>query len=54
MASNSDKSKRDEEIDANLKRVFQEQLEEDIPDRFKALLDQLKHQDQGKGSSNEK
>lgn len=54
MASDSDKSKRDEEIDANLKRVFQEQLEEDIPERFKALLDQLKSKDQSQGSSNEK
>ena len=33
------------EIDENLKRVFQEHLEEEIPDRLKKLLDQLRRQD---------
>ncbi|UWR22698.1 NepR family anti-sigma factor [Sulfitobacter sp. S190] len=32
-------------IDENLKRVYNEALDEGIPDRFKDLLDQLKQQD---------
>ncbi|WP_332835695.1 NepR family anti-sigma factor [Pseudooceanicola antarcticus] len=31
-------------VDDNLRRVFQSTLEEDIPDRFKDLLNQLKEQ----------
>ncbi len=34
-----------QQIDENLKRVFQEQVEEQLPDRFKDLLAQLKKQD---------
>ncbi|NIZ07831.1 NepR family anti-sigma factor [Pseudooceanicola sp. HF7] len=33
-------------IDENLRKVFRSTLEEDIPDRFKDLLEQLKTQDQ--------
>ncbi|MBY6164594.1 hypothetical protein SAMN05421762_0566 [Pseudooceanicola nitratireducens] len=36
------------QIDENLKRVYQQNLEEDLPDRFKQLLDQLKKQEPGK------
>ena len=36
---------RNDVIDENLKRVFNETLDEGIPDRFKDLLDQLKKQD---------
>lgn len=32
-------------IDANLKRVYQQTLEQEVPDRFKDLLAQLKAQD---------
>lgn len=45
------KSVRERDIDENLKKVFEETLEEGIPDRFKILLSQLKQQDQGQGSS---
>lgn len=38
-------------IDENLKKVFDETLEEGIPDRFKDLLSQLKQQEQGQGSA---
>ncbi|MBT9382646.1 hypothetical protein KM176_02130 [Pseudooceanicola sp. CBS1P-1] len=38
------------EIDANLKKVFQTTLDEDIPDRFKDLLKQLKDQQVAVGS----
>ena len=35
-------------IDQNLRRVYQRVIEEDVPDRFKDLLSQLKAKD-GKG-----
>lgn len=42
--------KRESVIDENLKRVFEETLDEGVPDRFKDLLDALKQQDQAKGA----
>ncbi|TMM50608.1 NepR family anti-sigma factor [Sulfitobacter sabulilitoris] len=42
--------KRESVIDENLKRVYEEALDEGIPDRFKDLLDQLKQQDAAKES----
>tara|TARA_R110002072_G_scaffold1309_12_gene10715 strand:+ start:789 stop:950 length:162 start_codon:yes stop_codon:yes gene_type:complete len=39
------KDENERVIDENLRRVFDETLEEGIPDRFKALLEQLKQQD---------
>ncbi|AXI40547.1 NepR family anti-sigma factor [Sulfitobacter sp. SK011] len=44
------KDERERVIDENLKRVFDETLDEGIPDRFKLLLDQLKQQDAKQGS----
>lgn len=44
MHSNK-KPDREAVIDENLKRVFNETLDEGIPDRFKDLLSQLKQQD---------
>ena len=44
-----DKMDREALIDENLKRVFNEALEEGVPDRFKDLLDQLKRQDAEQG-----
>lgn len=32
-------------IDQNLRRVYEEAIDEGIPDRFKSLLEQLKQQD---------
>lgn len=32
-------------IDQNLRKVYQDTLDEGIPDRFKDLLDQLKQQE---------
>ena len=32
-------------IDNNLKRVFQETVEAEVPDRFRTLLDQLRAQE---------
>lgn len=34
-------------IDDNLKRVYEATLAEDMPDRFKLLLDQLRQKEQG-------
>lgn len=39
------KDDRERAIDENLKKVFEETLDEGIPDRFKDLLSQLKAQD---------
>ncbi len=41
--SNTEPSKKVKElIDANLRRVFSEAESEELPDRFRVLLDQLK------------
>lgn len=48
---NANKMNQDRVIEENLKRVFDETLEEGIPDRFKALLSQLKQQDSEQSSS---
>lgn len=36
------KSSLQQQIDENLKRVFEETLQQDVPDRFKDLLAQLR------------
>ncbi|MDY6858659.1 MAG: NepR family anti-sigma factor [Pseudomonadota bacterium] len=51
MAHENNKSRLEEQIDENLRRVYQQKLEEDVPDRFKELLDQLKEQDSHNGKS---
>lgn len=48
MAENGDKSKVRALLDANLKRVYEEALSEEVPDRFKTLLEQLKRKEQPK------
>lgn len=45
MAHDSEKNNVNRQIDENLKKVFQSKLDEDLPDRFKDLLRQLKEQD---------
>lgn len=37
-------------IDENLRRVYEEALDEGIPDRFKSLLEQLKEQERDDGA----
>lgn len=37
-------------IDENLRRVYEETVDEGVPDRFRVLLDALKQQDQNKCS----
>lgn len=47
-------SKNDEResfIDENLRRVYDETVEEGIPDKFKDLLQKLKEQDQKDGTA---
>jgi 5-formyltetrahydrofolate cyclo-ligase len=42
MAGDNRKSSLRKDIDENLKRVYEDALKEEIPDRFKELLAQLK------------
>lgn len=42
MSGNEKHTGADRLIDQNLKRVFQEALDEDLPDRFVDLLEKLK------------
>lgn len=50
MAGQGHKKEQGGIIDENLRRVYQEAVDEGIPDRFKTLLDQLKQQDNDKGT----
>lgn len=47
MARKKETSAIKAQIDENLKRVYQEALEEEVPDRFKELLDQLRKKESG-------
>ncbi|MCX7566579.1 NepR family anti-sigma factor [Sulfitobacter sp. F26169L] len=51
MTGQGQNKSRDGVIDENLRRVFDEAVEEGIPDRFKSLLEQLKQQDAKKGDN---
>ena len=42
MADERPKTKLQHEIDQNLKRVYENALNEEVPDKFKILLAQLK------------
>lgn len=42
MAGQDKKSSLKEQIDENLRRVYRDALEEEVPDRFKQLLEQLR------------
>ena len=44
-SQNNDKTRQGQVIDENLKRVYQDMLEEKVPDRFLDLLTQLKEQE---------
>jgi hypothetical protein len=45
MAQEKQTSGLKAKIDENLKRVYDEALEEDVPDRFKILLEQLRQKE---------
>ena len=48
--ANQEKNKAHERvIDENLRRVYEEAMDEGVPDRFKSLLEQLKKQDVEQG-----
>ncbi len=42
MAQEKPKSSLRKDIDENLKRIYEDTLKEEVPDRFKQLLAQLK------------
>lgn len=42
MADTKPTPKLQQQIDQNLKRVYEEALKEELPDRFKLLLEQLR------------
>ena len=48
MNQGKDNANLRSQIDQNLKRVYQEALEEDVPDRFKELLEQLRQKEDRK------
>jgi hypothetical protein len=48
VASKTPKDKVQQDIKANLKRVCDEVLNEPVPERFKALLAELRDQDKAK------
>ena len=50
MAKDTDRSKLKQQIDENLKRVYDDALADAVPDRFKLLLDQLRKQDEARGA----
>jgi len=45
MPAKRTKSKVDQQIDENLKRVYDDALKAEVPDRFIALIQQLKDSD---------
>lgn len=50
MSGQKQSRQSEEVIDENLRRVYQEAVDEGIPDRFKTLLDQLKDQEKDQGT----
>jgi hypothetical protein len=46
--SGSDEASQESLIDANLRRVYEELVEDEVPERFKTLLEQLRRQEQDK------
>ncbi len=48
MAVDPTKSRLKEQIDENLRRAYEDALKEQVPDRFKQLLEQLKDKERGK------
>lgn len=50
MAHDSENDNVRRQIDENLRRVYQEKVEEDLPDRFKQLLEQLKQKEKNGGA----
>ena len=51
MAKTGRTMKRESVIDESLRQVYDETLQEGVPDRFRDLLAELKEQDADKGSA---
>lgn len=49
MGRTQPKSQLAQQIDENLKKVYKEEAERDMPDRFTKLLQQLKEQEANDG-----
>lgn len=49
MTQDNPKARVKEQIDQNLKRVYEDALKEEVPDRFKDLLAQLRRKDEESG-----
>lgn len=45
VAEEQPRSRLRDQIDENLKRVYDDALKEEVPDRFKQLLEQLRQKD---------
>ena len=54
MAKKDEDTKVARQIDDNLRRVFQEKIEEEIPDRFQQLLEKLRSSDASNEDTNSK
>ena len=48
MARDEDAGKASDLIDNNLREIFQQELERDLPDRFNHLIEQLRAKDASK------
>lgn len=46
MTQDAPRSRVQSQIDENLKRVYEQALQQDVPDRFKVLLAQLRAKEQ--------
>lgn len=50
MSDKDRKSRMEEQIDDNLRRVYAQASEEDVPERFLKLLERLRNQESGQDS----
>ena len=50
MSKEVERSKLKQQIDENLKRVYDDALADAVPDRFKQLLDRLRKQEEERGT----
>ncbi|MFP4043016.1 MAG: NepR family anti-sigma factor [Rhodosalinus sp.] len=48
VGDSPESSSESSSIDANLRRVYEELVEDEVPERFKTLLEQLRRQEQGR------
>jgi hypothetical protein len=51
MPKKDRRGRMEEQIDENLRRVYAQAVEEDVPDRFLRLLDELRKKEGGAGES---